>query len=160
MRGAKEWAWAIGVLWLAAGLQMGVMPSFSYGLFAPDILFATCCVVCFFATRRAGAFFGLLAGLYMGAIIGVNMASLMILRMFAGLAVAWMSNVDMDRNPNSVALLTGLATLFVQLVTLFIAPKPAIGSFLLATIAVAVVNGVLAMPIYAFLNRFMDPARR
>lgn len=136
------------------------MPSLSYGLFFPDVLFSATCVVCYFANRPGAAFLAFLSGLFMGAIVGVSMASTTAIRTLAGYGIGAVAGMDFERNRTFVAIVTATSTVVVQLVTLFVAPKPAIGAFLLATILMAVVNGVLAIPIYALLDRFMDPARR
>jgi len=161
MKSAKEWVWSILVLWVAAGIQFGLVPSLSGRYVAPDLLLVAMIVVSTFATRRGGAWVGFLSGVLTGGILGVNMASVTFVRTLAGFSVAALSRSGMDRNSSTIAFVSAGTTLVVQLITLFIAPKPAIGVALLATILSAVVNGALSLPIFALLSRVMDaPGRR
>ena len=160
MRSSKDLFWAIILLWVAGGIQFGVIPSLTNGFFQPDVLLVTMCVVNMFAVRAVGATFGFLSGVMMGAITGVNMATHTVIRTLAGGGISWIARSDVERSPSSAALITGITSAVVQLLMLFIAPKQAIGVALLATIFSAVVNGVLAWPIFALANRLLDPARK
>jgi rod shape-determining protein MreD len=65
--------------------------------------------------------------------------------------------LELDPSPSLAFLATAVLTLIARIGWMFLSPHGSIASFLLATMTVAVYNGVIAVPIYALLKRVLDP---
>jgi rod shape-determining protein MreD len=141
-------------LWLAAGCQQSVAPRLAIGAVSPDFLLVAVGVLGLFASRRSGTLLGFFGGLLMGAISGANMAGYVFSRTLAGFLIGWFNDLEFDTGAVMALVATAFLTLVSGLLHTFIAPPPAaafIGT-LGATIGAAVVNGVLAMPLYLIVR--------
>lgn len=157
MNGAKGWVIALSGLWLAAGLQAGLAPYLTVLGAAPDFPLIVLTVVCLFASRTAATCLGFLAGLLYGAVAGANLAHYVISRTVTGFGAGWANAIGFEPNVWVAGLAAAVGTLVSQLLLLLLAPPASIPAYLGDTIGSAMVNGVLAMPVYALLNRFLRP---
>jgi len=148
------------LLWVAGGCQQSVASSFAIGGAVPDFLFVALSVLALQTSRKAGTVAGFAAGAIHGGIAGANFAAYALTRTIAGFFLGWLSSSDIDVNFVAAGLITFIATLVTQFVFMLIAPPPAIWSFLLATIGVAIYNGVLAMPVQFLVAKAMPPKER
>jgi rod shape-determining protein MreD len=113
-----------------------------------------------FTNRRGAGIVGFFAGVLQGAMAGANLGAYAISRTLAGFLTGWFNGLDFDGSPTVAALCTVIVTALAQVVFMFVAPTPDIGRFLLATMGMAVYNGVLAIPLYAALRCVLAPPAR
>lgn len=158
MKGPKGVFVAAILLWIAAGAQQALAHRLNLFGAAPDFLLISVSCLCLFANRIGGALIGFFAGLSMGAVVGANMTQYVFSRTLVGFFDAWSKALGLDANLLTAAVNGLLVTVAAQLLQMFFAPPAGITSFLGATIASAVVNGVLAIPVYALLKRIFGSA--
>jgi rod shape-determining protein MreD len=144
-------------IWVGAVLQQSL--SSRIGIFGarPDFLLIILSCLSLYASRVGGAFIGFFTGLATGAITGSNMSQYIFSRTLTGFLDAWSRNLGFDPNAIVAAANAFAVTIFAQLILMFFAPPPGIAAFLGATIASAMVNGVLAVPVHALLRRILGP---
>lgn len=157
MKGFRGVLVCIVTLWIGAVFQQAVAPRMSIFGAQPDFLLTILSVLCMYASRIGGGTIGFLAGLFAGAITGANMSQFIFSRTITGFCVAWARSFGLDANSLSAAVNAVIVTVFAQLVLMFFAPPTGIVSFIGATIASAMVNGVLAVPVHALLRRILGP---
>lgn len=126
----------------------------------PDFLLILLSAFGPFMLRGSGGAFGFALGIIQGAIVGANLTHYVISRTLAGFMLGWFNDLRFVPNGAIVAIVAFIATIFAQVVLMFLAPPPSIGGFLGATIGSAVYNGVLVWPVYALLKRILDPVHR
>ncbi len=129
-------------------------------LFVPDfMLIATCCLG-MFLSRTGSMAAGATCGILEGAMIGANLTWYGLTRLLAGWLVTIFKSMEMESNALIAGVITAIVSFISQLLLLFVAPSAAIGVSFLATIGTALVNGVLAAPLFALLKRLLDPVNR
>jgi hypothetical protein len=125
----------------------------------PDYLILVLGGLALFANRSAGAVIGFFDGWIYGALAGANLWQYVLTRTIAGFLIAWMAESGFERNVFS-ALLVGIAAVFLcRMGLMFLAPPPTIMPFVGDTIRTAVYNGILAVLLFAALNRILGPRR-
>lgn len=159
MRGGRRWVAAGLCLYVAAALQPLTLRYALCGLH-PDFLLVVLAVLLHFSTRRGGVVLGFVAGVVAGALPGANMAHYVISRTLAGFFGAWARALGFEEGPATAAASAFAITLIAQIALMFLAPPSRLGPFLGATIGSAVVNGVLAIPLYALVSRVLGPNER
>lgn len=150
---------AIVGLWLAAGLQATAVRFSVFGA-SPDFVLILVTCLGLFTSRAGAAGIGFLGGLLQGAMVGGNLAAYVVSRSLTGFASGWIGSAELNKSVYVAPMIVAVATIAAQVVLLFIAPTHAIGTFLLATIGTSIYNGVVAVPVFAFLRRLLDPPRR
>jgi hypothetical protein len=123
----------------------------------PDILLVIIAVVSLTTNRKTGALIGFGAGVWFGAVVGANLVHYVFSRTTAGFIGGTIPSLGVQAGYVMAAGMTVLVTLIAQFLLLFLAPPPSIASFLLSTIVTAMVNGVLAFPVYGLTRRFSNP---
>lgn len=119
----------------------------------PDFLLVVTAVFSMFTKPVGGILTGALAGVFQGALPTANIAHYTISRALTGFAVAGSTGLRLQPTIGLAAATAALATIFAQLIWMFIAAPSNIGAFLGDTIRTAMYNGVLAMPLYALLRK-------
>lgn len=150
---------ALVLLWLAGGCQQAMAPHLALGPVMPDFPLIVVGTLGLFSSRRGGTLLGFFAGLVHGGVIGANLASYTLSRTVAGFLVGWFNDLEFETNPIMAFIATAFLTITANLIHMFGAPPSAIMPYLAATIGVAVVNGVLAMPLYLVLRAMLAPDR-
>jgi rod shape-determining protein MreD len=146
-------------VYLAAALTQ-VVGTMSHSVFVPDfMLIATCCLG-FFVSKKGCIITGASCGIIQGAIVGANLTWYGLTRLLAGWIMTLFRSLDLESNALAAALITTIVSFVSQLAFLFVAPSAALGVALLATMGTALVNGVLAAPLFALLKRLLDPVSR
>ena len=125
----------------------------------PDFLLLGAVIIGLLSSRRGASAAGFAAGVFHGGLAGVSIGAYAISRSAAGFVTAWSKDLRYATNPLAIAVVAAVATIFGEMVWMFIALRSGIGSFLGATIGTAIYNGVLAVPLYALLKRFVAPRR-
>ncbi|MEZ0326202.1 MAG: LytS/YhcK type 5TM receptor domain-containing protein [Fimbriimonas sp.] len=159
----KTWRYpivAILCLWMAGGCQQTLAPKIAIFDAVPDFLIVSVACLGLLSARYASSLVGFLAGVIHGCLAGANLAAYAISRTFTGFLTGWFNSFELEANVLVAFATTFVATLVAQLLLMFIAPPQEIGAFLLATIATAIYNGVIAVPVYALLKRIVDPPQR
>jgi rod shape-determining protein MreD len=143
-------------LYAAAAFQqaLGSEKLFEAG---PDYLLLALSGLCLFARPNAGAVIGFLDGWLHGALSGVHLWQHVLVRTLAGYALARIVEFGVERSWLSAALAGIAVVLSTRLAFMFLAPPSQIGPFLGDTLGTAVYNGVIAIPLYAVLNRIVGP---
>lgn len=124
-----------------------------------DYLLLALTGLCLFASRRGGAVIGFFAGWLFGALDGANMWQYIVTRTILGFLIAGVAESGIERNFFSALLAGMLGVIVCQFGLMFLAPPSSLGQFVGDTIRTAVYNGVLAMLLYACLNRILGPRR-
>lgn len=158
MKGPAVLVAALG-LYLAGAMQP-LAPRFGFWGMQPDFLLAMLAPLSLLATRRGGLLLGFFAGLIGGALPGANMAHYVISRTVGGALGAWVRSLGVEHGPITSAATAISMTIAAQLVLMFLAPPARIGAFLGATMGSAVLNGLLAIPLFALISRVLDPVQR
>jgi hypothetical protein len=157
VNGVKGVMVAAVLLWLGAVLQGSLAPRISIFEASPDFLLIFMSVMCLYCTTAGATVLGFFTGLMTGAPSGANLGAYIVSRSFGGFADGWIGSIGFQPNAVWAAVNTAVLTVIAQLLLMFLAPKPGIPAFLAATIASAVYNGVLAMPVYLLLRRILSP---
>lgn len=103
------------------------------------------------------AVLGLVAGLAGGAISGANAMPHMLSLMVGCFGLAWIQDWGLEVKVPLAMLAVGLGTLVSGLLFMFLAGPPDLLRFLTDTILHAVLNGVLAAPVYGLVRLFAGP---
>jgi rod shape-determining protein MreD len=125
----------------------------------PDYTVLALSALCLFTSRKGGAVIGFFDGWLLASLNGSNMWQYVLTRTIGGYLISWTAESGIERSLFSALLAGFLGVLFCRLSFMFLAPPPALASFLGDTIRTAVYNGVLAMLLYAALNRIVGPRR-
>lgn len=150
---------SIVLIYICAAITQA-LGTVTQSLFVPDfMLIATCCLG-MFLSRTGSMVSGASCGIIQGALIGANLTWYGITRLLAGWLVTLLKSMEIESNALVAGVITAFVSFLSQLVMLFVAPSAAVGVALLATIGTALVNGVLAAPLFALLKRLLDPASR
>lgn len=147
-------------LFLLAAIQQAFAARLSIWGAEPDFLLVGAICLSLLADRSRGAIAGFLAGLAHGALAGSNLAAYAASRAVGGFCASWSKVGGYEIRPLSVGTVTFAVSILTGVVWMLIGLRSGIGGFLAATIGTAMVNGVLAMPMYALLRRLADPPRR
>jgi rod shape-determining protein MreD len=146
-------------LWLAEGLQLVASRFGVFGV-SPDFVIVVIVCLSLFSSRAGASGVGFIGGLIQGAAAGSSLAGYVLSRSIVGFCVGWTANAELNKSLYIAPFVAAVATIVGQIILLFTAPTPAIGSFLVATIGSAIYNGVIAVPVFALLRRLLDPPRR
>lgn len=103
--------------------------------------------------RRSAAVYGFFAGLVDGALAVSGMGASIASRAIAGFAAAWSRNLGFEAGWLAAAGTTVATTLLAEFLWMFFAAPRHVAGFVADTIRTATYNGVLAIPLYALLNR-------
>jgi rod shape-determining protein MreD len=146
------------VMWVAACFQ-AISPKLSVVGARPDFLLVAMVVLSLHSRRIGGAFLGFAAGFITGALASASLGYYAVSRTLAGFLTAWSRDLEFEQSPWLVFITAFLATAFALTIRVFLPPARSIYPFATATILTATYNGVLAMPLYALLNRLLAPVR-
>jgi rod shape-determining protein MreD len=143
--------------WAAAALQMAAAPRLAIAGAPPDLLLtlALSCAVMFPPT--VAAVLGFVAGLLHGGVVGSDVATFTVSRALVAYAAGYVSRLELEVKPWYVGLVVLAGTVLVHVVVMIPAPPPETWPYLRDTIVAATYNGVLAIPLYAFLRRTLRP---
>ena len=149
---------ALPTLWIAGGLQEALAPRMAVAGSSPDFLLVALAALALLGDRKSGLLTGFVAGLLRGVLAGTNLAVYAIGRMLLGFGLGWIRSAGLVPN----ALVAGLAaaggTLFAQGALMLVAHRGPVLPFLGGTLFSAVIDGALAIPLYASLRRLIEPA--
>ena len=159
MSHAKPYVTLIISFWVAAILQMAVVPRLQLGAAAPDLLLVVALVAAVFFPPSKAAVLGFVAGVLHGGVAGADLAHYAVSRTIVAFAVGYLSGLDLNVKPWYVGLTVLGGTLVAQFLMMIPAPPVEFGSYVTATILSAMYNGVLAIPIYALIRRSLSPQK-
>lgn len=155
MKGFGFWALALLSIWIILGFHQATSGRFTLVGVAPDFPLVLLSCLALFVTRIEGAIIGFIIGIGTGAVVGANLTQYAVSRTITGFLDSWSRGLGLDSNFLTAAVNGFLVTLIAQIVQMFLAPPSGIAGFLGATIATALVNGVLAVPVFALLRRIL-----
>jgi len=147
---------AVGVLalWAASVLQLGLSPHLAISVAWPDFPLVIALCLALFSDRRGGALLGFGAGLVTGAITGADVTLFVLTRSVVGFLAGWFGHMDLHLNAAVAAIVVVIGSLAVQLLFLFLGGHHGLLTpYLEGTLATSVYNGVIAVPVYALLNK-------
>ncbi|MCX7799674.1 MAG: hypothetical protein N2109_04955 [Fimbriimonadales bacterium] len=158
MKGWGGFLTAAALLAVAAALQ-GVATRLAVLGASADYPLTVACTLALFGRPAGGAVLGFAAGFLHGCVVGANLGYLAFSRTLAGYASSASRSLEVRLSPLVAALTVAVCTIGAEALELLLPPaKPLLGS-LGDTIGTATYNGVLAIPLYALLSRFLRPAR-
>lgn len=102
-----------------------------------------------------GALAGFLSGVLMGVHAGATIAYYVLTRALCGFGLGRFEEADLPAHV--AAIICAVATLAVQFVMMIFAPAADLGEYVRVTVIQAVLNGILAWPVYAGLHRVYRP---
>ncbi|MEJ5170743.1 MAG: rod shape-determining protein MreD [Fimbriimonadales bacterium] len=158
--GLLSWGGILGsalLLALAAALQGQASRLRVFGAEA-DFPLLVACTLALFETARGGSLLGFTAGFLQGCLVGSNLGYIAFSRTVAGYLAASSRRWIGPGVPTTVGVVFG-CTAAANLLELLLPPAKAVFPSLGDTIGTATYNGVLAIPLYALLNRFFRPAK-
>lgn len=123
--------------------------------FRPDIPLVLLACVSLRLGRSGAALYGFWAGALAGALATANLGHYIASRTIAAFAVSWSKGLRFEVAWGAVALVSFLATLLTEGLWMFFAAPSDLGWFMADTIRTATYNGVLAIPLYAFVKKLL-----
>ena len=157
MKGIGGFLLGIAALWLAGVFQMSIAPRMEIAHGTPDFLVVILACLGVYSNRRGATLLGFGAGLIQGVLAGANLTLYVVSRTVAGFLLGWFNALDVEVNAILCLVSTVIVTLFSQFVLLFLgAHHGPLTPYLEGTLVSAVYNGVIALPVYALLNRFLS----
>lgn len=147
-------------LFLAVALQESVAPRIALGGALPHFPLILVGVYAFFLSPKWTVLYGAAAGLLYGAAAGIYLFPWVLATSFVGFVLGRLARNEVDGNPAAAGAVVAAITVVVYVLVLFLAPRSAIGPYLLATLGMAIYNGVLAVPVYAITARILPPPKR
>lgn len=145
--------WGAVGLYLSVVLQLAVAPRISFFGIGPDFPLLFTAVFSLRTSRLGTVTLGFFAGLCEGALAGVNLAHYVISRTVAAFLGGSAQGMGMQPASSTAAFVAAAVAFFAQLLLTFLAPSGGFGRMLGDTIGSAIVNGLLAVPLYALLKK-------
>ncbi len=146
---------AMFALLIATVLQQGILNR--YLIFGSQVELPLVVVMSFALISRpaaAGAF-GLLSGILTGGLSGVTLTYYALSRVIGGYLLGTRTETEPDYRMGAIWVAIG--TLVSKIIMILLAPPPAVMPALGATILSAVYNGVVALPVFALIQRLFRP---
>jgi len=150
---------AIGSLYLALVLQQALPDRISVLGARPDFILVVTIALALLTRAPSSIVVGFWGGVIQGAIVGANLGQFVITRMITAYAASRLNDFEIEIGVVLGAIFIGIGSIVAQLLMMFLAPPRSLGGFLGDTIAMAVYNAVLAVPIYAILRRILREPR-
>ncbi|MBS1704789.1 MAG: rod shape-determining protein MreD [Armatimonadetes bacterium] len=157
MRSPSLFVWAVVLIVIGPVLQHGLAPYLALFGVRPDFLIVFTAMLALFLRPSSGAATGFFFGLAQGTLAGANLSQYVLTRALTGFACSFVRNSQIELGAPAAGLVAAAATAISQFLLMLVAPPPAIGPFIQATIGTAIYNGVIAMPLYVLLRRFAKP---
>ena len=154
---ARFWLVAAPTLWIAGALQMALAPRMGVSGAPPDFPLVALAALALLGERRAGTAVGFVAGLLQGVLAGANLAAYAISRTLLGFGLGWVRFAGLVPNAIVAGLSAFVGTLLAQGMLMFAAHRGPVVPFLAGTLWAAMIDGALAMPLYALLRRSIAP---
>lgn len=139
-------------LWLAMIAQMALADRMVILNARPDFILTTALSLSLLAPAPGQIWIGFASGVLQGILGGANIVQYVLTRIIACYGVGKAADLELEFGIVLGAVTVVLGTLVAQLLLMFIAPPRSILGFVQDTIAGAVFNGVLALPIYGVLR--------
>lgn len=147
---------AVIALWLAAGIGATVTLRMTGSVFAPNLVLVVLSALGLHLSRREGLALGFLGGFFEASLAGANMLPHLLTRTLVGVAAASFGSQSGERGAPVTAVVTAALSLGANIVFVFLTAPRSFWFFLLAGVVGALVNGLLALAISAFLARVAE----
>ena len=154
----RFWIVALPTLWIAGALQEALAPRMAVAGSPPDFPLVALAALALLGERKEGALAGFLAGLLRGVLAGSNLAIYAISRMILGFGLGWVRYAGLVPNALVAGLSAGIGTVVAQGMLMLVAHRGPVLPFLAGTLFSAMIDGALAIPLYASLRRLIEPA--
>ena len=155
---ARFWLVAIPTLWIAGSLQEALAPRMAVSGSPPDFPLVALAALALLGERKEGLVAGFVAGLLRGVLAGANLAIYAISRMVLGFVLGWVRHAGLVPNALVAGLSAAVGTVFAQSLLMLVAHRGPVLPFLGGTLFSAMIDGALAIPLYASLRRLIEPA--
>ena len=127
----------------------------------PDFPLVALAALALLGERKAGTVAGFLAGLIRGVLAGTNLAAYAISRTLLGFALGWVRYAGLIPNaPRRGPLRRWSGRCCAQGLLMFAVHRGPVLPFLAGTLFSAMIDGALAMPLYALLRRLIEAHER
>jgi len=143
-------------LWLGAILQLSIADRIVILGARPDILLTCGLCLGLYLSGYGAVTVGFFSGVIQASLFGTALAPLVFSRMMANFLMARIDSLEIEIGPVLGMVVVAVASIIYSIFYLFAAPPPAIGSYLATSIASALYNCVLALPILAVLRRLLS----
>ncbi|MEQ1823954.1 MAG: rod shape-determining protein MreD [Fimbriimonadaceae bacterium] len=145
----------LALVWLLGVLDFGVAPHMALLGVRPDFLLVGTIAFSQIFPRPGSAGIGFLCGLVRGAIVGANLTHYVLSRTLTGFIGSWFRSSQRGQSALQMFITVVIGTFFAHLVFLMTAAPSNVATFLTDTIIAAIYNGVIAMPMYVLLSKFL-----
>jgi len=157
MKGLAGLLWGLLLLWLAAVCQMALAPRMAVAGATPDFPLVVLACGGLYCERKPATVLGFGAGLVQGIVAGANLTLYVASRTIAGFLLGWFNQVGVQVNWVVSCGYAAVVTIVAQFLLMFLgAHHGPLFPFIEGTLATAVYNGVIALPVYALLSRFLS----
>ena len=153
MKAAKVFGIAAVGLWLCAAMEGSLAHRLSIGGLRPDFLLIFTATYAVLLSRSGASALGCVAGFLQSAVLMTNLAHYAISRTVAGFLASWSRDLEYEPRPVVVGLIVIADSLIAQFLLVLMPPPREYVAPVLDTIGSALYNGVLAMPLFALLNK-------
>lgn len=150
----------VGVFVLGAALHTALGARWSIGPASPDFLLLFAVMLSLGQSGESAAVTGFLAGVFHSSAMSDKMLALTISRMFACLIAPRIFGLFSGSNAAAIAVTAAGATLIAGIGFLFLGVRDNILGHLTDTIASAIYNGVIAIPVYGIYRRLSKVSAR
>ena len=154
----RYWLVALPTLWIAGALQEALAPRMAVAGSPPDFPLVALAALALLGERKEGAVTGFVAGLLRGVLAGANLAVYAISRMVLGFGLGWVRHAGLVPNALVAGLSAAVGTVLAQGMLMLSAHRGPVVPFLAGTLFSAMIDGALAIPLYASLRRLIEAA--
>lgn len=153
----RFWLVAVPTLWLSGALQEALARRMAVAGASPDFPLIALAALALLGERKEGTLSGFVAGVLRGVLAGANVAAYAVSRTLLGFALGWVRFAGLIPNAFVAGVAALVGTLLAQGLVMIPSHHGPILPFLAGTLFSAMINGALAMPLYALLRRLIDP---
>lgn len=146
---------AIFALLIATVLQQGILNRYLILGSQVDLPLVVVMIFALISRPAAAGAFGLLSGILTGGLSGVTLTYYALSRVVGGYLLGTRTETEPDYRMGAIWVAIG--TLVSKIIMILLAPPPAVMPALGATILSAVYNGVVALPVFALIQRLFRP---
>jgi rod shape-determining protein MreD len=145
------------VILLAIAVQGVWSHRMQIGFAMPDFSLLTLGCLALLTNPAGGAWTGFFIGLLQGAMVAQMVGSHILSRMGAGFLAGWIPVRFERKNPLMPVLVCMLVVGMSEMLLYVLAPSHDFNHWVLRMTGKAIYNGLLALPAYALLKRFLPP---
>ncbi len=143
-------------LWIGSILQLSLPDRMTILGARPDFLLTFSLCLGLYLSGYGSVVTGFFAGAIQAAIFGTSLGPLVFSRMFSNYFMARIESLDIEIGPILGMVVVAVGSIICSIFYLFAAPPPGIGQYLATSMASALYNCIIALPLLAVLRRLLS----